>query len=86
MKRQFTVYENRKPGSGVRLRVGKVLAPDNARKIGIFKSIVVFENWFKMVSKFDILKLIISKTLYSLTNFNSFIVGQYMKVLVDLSH
>ena len=62
MKRQFMSLRNRKSGSRVRLRVGKVLAPDNARKTGTFKSNVAFENWFKMVLKFDIYKLITLKT------------------------
>ena len=49
MTRQFTGLRRQKIGFGVRLRAGKMLAPDNARKIGTFKSNVVFENWFKMI-------------------------------------
>ena len=34
---------------------GRYYHPDNAHKIGTFKSNVVFENWFEMVLKFNIL-------------------------------
>ena len=55
MKRQFTSL--RKTENWVREYVymlGRYKHPDNARKIDTFKSNVAFENWFKMVLKFDI--------------------------------